>query len=280
LQSTRTTEFINNYYALSEEPLNLRRVGQAWFRKTYEHLASRRHATGLILGGTPWLGTLLTRRMPQVFMVDISQGMLDTARAEVDGSSKAGDGHIDYVAANWLAMPEHITDIDCVVGDNCLTFLQYPDGCRCLFDNVAAALAPHADVMLRIMSIPRTHRPLSLDGIVSKYLQQPSFTFTQVRAELLLSYWQPDIMAIPTERVVQVFDENEHRFRPLLAGRPVQNDLFAIRKFRNSGYMMYAPRFEDIMGIMEEYFAIADISYGPYPLAEYFPLIRARRRER
>jgi hypothetical protein len=85
-------------------------------------------------------------------------------------------------------------------------------------------------------------------------------------------------MAIPTERVVQVFDENEHRFRPLLDGRPVQNDLFAIRKFRNSGYLMYAPRFEDIVGVMEEYFTIMDISYGPYPLAEYFPLISARRR--
>lgn len=279
LQSTLTTEFINDYYALSEEPLNLRAVGQPWFEKAYDDECSGAHSVGLVLGGTPWLGGFLKRRVDHVLLVDINPGMLDTAEAEIESEKDGGKGKVHYICANWLSLPEFQFPIDLVLGENCLNFLQYPKGWSHLFDSLMPKLTDRAKLVMRFMAIPATHRQLSVDEIVAKYLNADSVVYTQIRAHLLLSHWRPDLKAIPTEQVVRVFDAQESKFEPIFRKFPnPHNDLVTIRKFRNSGYSMHAPPLEEILEFLSGYFRIAAIHYGPFGLSEYFPLIIGARR--
>lgn len=278
LQSTKTTEFINDYYALSEEPLNLRAAGQKWFAKIYHSESSPNHSVGLVLGGTPWLGSLLKTNLQRVMMVDLNPEMLQTARTEIEKSAQSS-AEVSYICGNWLSMPEFPLPIDLVAGDNCLNFLQYPEGWMQFLDNLATKLSCQARLMIRFIAIPPTHKAITIDELVAEYLRADSISYTQVRAHLLLAHWRPDLLAIPTEQVVEAFDQYEGKFNSLFNKFPKRNnDLVTIRKFRGSGFMAYAPPLDDVLKFVMRKFEVTGIHFGPYGLAEYFPLITARLR--
>jgi SAM-dependent methyltransferase len=278
LQSVRNTEFINNYYALSQEPLNLRTVGQRWFKNIYSRECSRRHSVALVLGGTPWLGTLLKEKGKTAIMVDINPAMLETAEAEVNRGGDRHSGRVEYVCANWLDMPEFSSPLDLIVGDNCLNFLHYPEGWHRFFDSLPLRLSQTAELMIRFIAIPATHKPMSIDAIVAKYLMQDSISYTEVRAQLLVANWDAGSMAIPTEHVVDMFEANQSKFEPLFRKFPApQNDLTTIRKFKSSGCLLFTPPLQEILRFLSGYFRVMSIHFGPYGLSEYFPVIVAKR---
>lgn len=278
LQSAHNTEFINNYYALSQEPMNLREVGQKWFNAIYCR-ECRKHSVGLVLGGTPWLGTLLKRKGRRAIMVDINAAMLETAEREIERDCRPDVGHVEYVCANWLELPEFSYPIDVILGDNCLNFLQYPDGWAHFFDALVPKLSEKAELLIRFIAIPPTHQAMSVDQIVRKYMQFPSLNYTEVRAQLLLAHWEPGPMSIRTETVVDVFEDNRTKFDPLFAKFPAaQNDLVTIRKFKNSGFVLVSPPLQEIVRFLSEYFTVSSIHFGPFGLSEYFPIVFAKRR--
>jgi len=279
LQSARNTEFINNYYALSQEPMNLRAVGQKWFDRTYRRECARQHSVGLILGGTPWLGTLLKKKLKRTIMVDINPAMLDTAESAIKSTSDAHGGEVEYVCANWVAMPRFSSEIDVIAGDNCLNFLQYPEGWCHFFDDLVPRLSRNAELIIRFIAIPATHEAMSVDEIVEKYSAADSINYTQVRAHLLLAHWEPGLMAIRTEHVVDIFEANRSKFDPLFRKFPApQNDLVTITKFKNSGFVLFSPPLEELLRFLSSYFQVKSVHFGPYGLSEYFPIIVAKRR--
>ena len=274
LQSVKNTDFINNYYALSEEPLNLRSRGQRWFNRIYRRESLPEHSVGLILGGTPWMGTMVTKNLKRSIMVDINPAMLETAKREIETTVGVASNRVEYVCANWLAMPEFTAPIDVVVGDHCLNFLKYPDGWLHFMDHIVPKLSPHAKVIIRFCAIPPNHKSLTIEEIVNEYLSRDSITYTEVRAHLMLAHWEPEAMAIRTERLVDVFDAHEPKFEPLFRKFPKpDNDLITIRKFRNSGFVSYAPRLDDVLMFLSTRFRVTAVYFGPYGLAEYFPII-------
>jgi hypothetical protein len=276
LQSAQNTEFINNYYALSDEPLNLRAKGQEWFNAIYRHESRPDQSVGLVLGGTPWMGAMLATRLERTIMVDINPAMLRTAASDIGAAGDACGQRVEYVCANWLSLPDFNAPIDVVVGDGCMNFLKYPEGWCQFIDRVVTKLSSHAKLLIRFWAIPPTHKSETVDEIISGYMCRESIAYTEVRAHLLFAHWEPDIMAIRTERVVDIFDANETKFGPLFRRFPAPtNDLTTIRKFRNSGFVSYTPRLDDVLTLLSTTFKVTGVHFGPYGLAAYFPLIVA-----
>ena len=233
---------------------------------------------GLVLGGTPWLAAHMQSTLDKTIVVDISPEMLETAKKQVGAQNNADPRKIDFLCANWLSLPDLGRPVDVVAGDNCLTFITYPGGWRHLFEALRTKMNAGSQYILRVAAVPDSHRPLSIGDIVAKYSDSESLNFTEVRAQLLFSYWNPKLKAIDTEEVVKMFEAHVSEFQAILKRGGEKNDLAAIRKFRNTGFVLFAPRLNEMLSFLEEYLAIEDVSYGDYGMAEYFPLIVARAR--
>lgn len=280
MQSARTTTFISDYYELSHEPLNLRTKGQTWFRAVFDKHLLPNAKFGLVLGGTPWLGAHMERSLDRTIVADIAPEMLATAKKQIDAQAAIDPRKIEFLCANWLSLPDFGRPVDVVAGDNCLTFITYPGGWKHLFEALRTKMSTEGQVLLRVAAIPDSHRALSIGDIVAKYVDVESLNFTEVRAQLLFSYWNPKLNAIDTEEVVKIFDAHIGEFQEILRRGGERNDLVAIRKFRNTGFVLFAPRLNEMLRFLEDYLVIEDVSYGDYGLSEYFPLIVARVRDR
>jgi hypothetical protein len=279
-QSLLTRDFMADGYALIDEPLNLRADGQRWFTEIY---GRRREvaSAGLVLGATPWLAGLLARTCHHTVMVDVSKAMLEHAFRELSSRSTRKRAPINAVQANWLQMPQRRDAIDIIVGDNAFSFLEYPNNWAQLRDVLSTITRHRGTLLLRVCSVPSSHRSMPLEELVAGFYRRDSLNYTEVRAALLFAHWNPGTFAIKTEEVLESFESNRRLFDPLLkrCADGVDNDLLTLRKYKRSGVVYYAPPLADILSLMGRSFRISSVNYGPYAMSQYFPLIVASKRD-
>jgi SAM-dependent methyltransferase len=270
-------DFMSAGWHLIGEPLNLHEAGQRWFADVCGATQPDRDSLGIVLGATAWMGSLLRGMHREVALVDMSQAMLAMARAEL-GAEAAPTG-VEFVQGHWQHLPAWRAVAGTVLGDNSFSFLEFPDGWTRLADQLADRMHPGARLFIRVLSMPVQHRAATVGEIVEQFVARESINFTEVRAALLFAHWRQSGYRIDTEEVLRTFESHAAAFAPLLDRCPPgqANDLVTVTKYRGSGAVYYAPPLDEILHALRLRFRIKGVHFGPYAMAEYFPLVVAER---
>lgn len=267
-------DYMHSSYARIGEPLNLHGRGQSWWKKLYDAeppIAGR----GLILGGTPWLASHLAARLDKVYVVDVSAPMVSML---TDGAS-ARMSRLVPLQGDWRVLPPMCDGLDVVAGDNSFSFMPYPCGWNDLCAHLSARMRPGARLMMRVCSVPHDHRTEEPAEIVRRFSRKDSINYTELRATLLFAEWDRSTYSIDTESALVSFERHQRHFQPLFEKFPLppDNDLLTLAKYRGSGAVYYAPPLDEILALLARSFYVTSVAFGPYGMANYFPLITAYR---
>jgi SAM-dependent methyltransferase len=275
--STPRPDFMHTGYAFIKEPLNLWQAGQKWLTGIYEQERDRTRQGALVLGATPWLAKLLCRNYRRVVLVDVNEAMLRLSGQELSEDPAASDAKIEFVQADWTAMPLFPEPFSMVIGDNSFTFLPFAEVWNYLCEELDARMCCGAKLLIRVLSVPAGHRSISADEIVERFIAYDSINYTEVRANLLFSQWDEGTYAISTERALAEFEANQASFQRLFARFPIlpDNDLITVTKYRGSGMIYYAPPLPEVLKLIERTFRVTSVHFGPYAMSQYFPLLVA-----
>lgn len=275
----REVDFMAKGYARIGEPLNLLSGGQEWFRQVFATADVPRGGDGLVLGATPWMGQLLRASQRRVIQADMSQVMLEFCAEQLIASGAADGGDVHLLHADWRELPGDVDGLGVVIGDNAQSFLRYPDDWAPMIDSLADRMRSGAWLVSRMLALPRHHRRRSIDEIVTHFLAGESINYTEVRTALLFAHIDLLTYAIPVESVLEAYEANGAAFDTLLAkfGGAADNDLVTVSKYRGSGAVYYAPPLDEILDVFRRRFRIRSVHFGPYSMAEYFPLVVAER---
>lgn len=276
---TRTFDFISNRYAQVGEPLGLRAGGRAWFAQIFERQSLPARSLALVLGATPWIGRMLRRALDHTTLVDINPEMLDTARAEISSSDDGAAGTVELIEANWLALPALRAPVAIAVGDNSFSFVRHSEGWRQLCDALADRMHPGATLMARFLTLP-LGRLTTVAEIIEQSLGATDINYTAIRTAMLFAGASDDTFELHPARAVAMFDAHRADLAALCERCPStpDNDLFAIERWRGSRAVFYAPPLAHVLDALGSRFRVRDIHFGPYDMAEYFPLIVATRK--
>lgn len=270
-------DYMHTSYAFIKEPLNLCQAGQKWLNAIYEQEHGRTRRDALLLGATPWLAQLLSRDYRHVVLVDVNEAMLQLARQELSQGPAAAEANLEFVHADWCAMPLFPELFGIVIGDNSFSFLPFPGVWNQLCDELDARTCSGAKLLFRLLSVPAGHRPSSSDEIVERFLARNSINYTEVRANLLFSQWDEGTYAISVERALAEFEANQASFQRLFARFPIlpDNDLITMSKYRGSQVQYFAPPLPEILKLLARKFRVTSVHFGPYAMSQYFPLLVA-----
>ncbi|MBK8253568.1 MAG: class I SAM-dependent methyltransferase [Polyangiaceae bacterium] len=273
--SVRRFDFVSNKYAQIGEPLNLRGRSRAWFASIFERQRLPARSVGLVLGATPWIGEMLRSALDHATLIDINPAMLETARAELSSYGNEAKGTLELVEANWLEMPLLRAPIAVAVGDNSFSFVRYPEGWRKLCAELADRMHPGAPLVARFLTIP-ARRP-TIDEILKRWLGATEINYTAVRTAMLFARADEETYELHPARAVAMFDEHRAEFARLFETCPCtpDNDLLAIERWRGSQAVFYAPPLAQILDTLGGRFRVTDVHFGPFDMAECFPLIVA-----
>lgn len=277
---TRNFDFIAKGYAQIGEPLNLRAGGRAWFAEIFERQLLPARSQALVLGGTPWIGRMLRRALDHTTLVDINPEMLETAQAEISSSDDGAAGTVELIEADWLALPALRAPVAIAVGDNSFSFVRHPEEWRQLCGALADRMHPGATLMARLFSLP-LGRPTTVAEIIERSLGATDINYTAIRTAMLFAGASEDTFELHPARAVAMFDAHRADLAASFERRPStpDNDLFAgIERWRGSRAVYYAPPLPHVLAALGSRFRVRDIHFGPFDMAEYFPLIVATRK--
>ena len=267
-------------YTQIGEPLNLHEAGRPWWANVYARQRSGHDSMGLVLGATTWMIELMRRNTSHVFAADMNETMIHRAESELTGAPVETKGTVEFIQSDWLALPDFSRPFDVIFGDNSFSFLPYPKGWFDLADELADRMQTGATLMVRFLSMPPAHCPLTVDEIVEGFLQLTSINYTAVRTALLFAHWNRTNYSIDTERVCETFERERKKFNRLFQKFPLtpDNDLITVKKYKNSGAVYYAPPLADALDALEQRFRITGVHFGPYAMGQHFPLVVASRK--
>ena len=272
-------DFVSMKYAQVGEPLSLRAGARAWFQEIFERQSLPARSLALVLGATPWMGRMLGHALDHTSLVDINPNMLATARAELSSSNDHPAGTVELIEANWLALPPLRAPVAIAVGDNSFSFVRHPEGWRQLCDALADRMHPGATLMARFLTLP-LRRLTTVSEIIEQSLGAKHINYTAIRTAMLFAGASDDSFELYPAHTVAMFDAHRTAFTALFERCPVtpDNDLFQIERWRGSRAVLYAPPLAHILDTLGDRFHVHDIHFGPFDMAEYFPLIVATRK--
>ena len=278
-RKTRLYDFISNGYSRVAEPLSLRGCARDWFVEIFERQTLPARSLGLVLGGTPWIGRMLQGALDHTALVDINPAMLDTARAEFSSAEDGAAGTVELIEANWLALPALRAPVAIAVGDNSFSFIRHPQGWRQLCDALADRMHPGATLMARFLTLP-LGRLTTVAEIVEQALRAPDINYTAIRTAMLFAAASEDSFELRLAHAVEMFDAHRADLAALFERCPCtpDNDMFDIERWRGSPAVYYAPPLAHILDALGERFCVRDIHFGPFVMAESFPVIVATRK--
>jgi hypothetical protein len=281
---TSNMDYMRHGFEIIREPLNLKDAGQAWYRRVFggqidaafcQRVRDEPH--GLVLGATAWLTRVIVAITPRVIVIDKNLAMLAMAHNHVPDD-------VSMIAGDWLSLPEMPGPISIAVGDNSFSFVPFPEGWYELCDQLAGKMKPGAKLITRCFSMPRPKRiresPAAIAGeFIARARAGENINYTEVRARLLFSQCDPITSRIDAQDVYGLFESNRAAFAELYELSPTvdADDLSTIEKYKDSGALYYAPDLDQIADVFREQFRVDEIRFGPYPMAECFPLIVATR---
>ncbi len=275
---TRSFDFISNRYAQVGEPLSLRGSSRAWFAEIFQRQSLPARSLALVLGATPWIARMLRGALDHTTLVDINPKMLDTARAEMASSDDGAAGTVELIEANWLALPALRAPIAIAVGDNSFSFVRHPEEWRQLCDALADRMHPGATLMARFLTLP-LGRPTTVAEIIEQSLGATHINYTALRTAMLFAGAGEDTFELYPARAVEMCDAHRADLGALFERCPCTPDNdFAIERWRGSSAVFYAPPLAHVLDALGDRFRVRDIHFGPFDMAEYFPLIVATRK--
>jgi hypothetical protein len=186
---------------------------------------------------------------------------------------------IQLIRGEWRSLPSLCEAVSVAAGDNAFSYMPYPEGWVGLRDHLADRMAPGATLIVRMWSVPASHRPESIASVVARFMARSAINYTEVRTALLYAHRDGETYSIDTEKVLAECLEHYGDFAPLFRRWPLApgNDFVTIAKYRNAGAVYYAPPLPEIIGVLGERFTISAVHFGPYEMSQYFPLIVGRR---
>jgi SAM-dependent methyltransferase len=276
---TRSFDFISNRYAQVGEPLNLRGSARAWFAEIFQRQSLPARSLALVLGATPWIARMLRGALDHTTLVDINPKMLDTARAEISSSDDGAAGTVELIEANWLALPVLRAPIAIAVGDNSFSFVRHAEEWRQLCDALADRMHPGATLLARFLTLP-LGRPTTVAEIIEQSLGATDVNYTAIRTAMLFAGASDDTFELYPARAVEMFDAHRADLAALFERCPCtpDNDFFAIERWRESSAVFYAPPLAHVLDALGDRFRVRDVHFGPFDMAEYFPVIVATRK--
>lgn len=275
----KNVNFMSHTYNVIGEPLNLLENGQKWFTTHYNKLIkknNKKKETALILGATPWLGKLCLNNHKRVYFTDMSKKMLRKSMNIIDKQTEA----VQFIQSDWLTLPRLDSPLDTVCADNSFAFLHFPQDWQKLLSYLAESMLKGNVLISRFFECPKKYHKDTVSKIIKDCINQKNINFTEVRARLMFAHLDEKTYGINMDQVVQTFEDNFIEFEALMKKYPNYegNDLVTIRKYKDTGLILYSPSIADIVGLVSKWFNIKEISYGPYALSEYFPLLVAQRK--
>lgn len=275
----RRFDFVSNRYAQVGEPLNLRGSARVWFAQIFERQPLPSRSLALVLGATPWIARMLRGALDHTTLVDINPKMLDTARAEISSSDDGAAGTVELIEANWLALPALRAPVAIAVGDNSFSFVRHPEEWRQLCNALADRMHPGATLMARFLILP-PGRPTTVAEIIEQSLGATDVNYTAMRTAMLFAGASDDTFELYPARAVEMFDAHRTDLAALFERCPCtpDNDFFAIERWRGSRAVLYAPPLAQVLDALGERFRVRDVHFGPFDMAEYFPLVVATRK--
>lgn len=273
----KDVDFMVQGFELIEEPLNLKAVGQQWFKSVCE---TGEHGTAgaLVLGATPWLVEYCLERHERVIAVDMSAPMLTRLERLLTEKRPSSDvGRVTLLQCNWTEIPGHCGDVTLVAGDNAFSFLPFAEAWESLCRRLKCHMPAGSRIVTRFCSVPRAHREPTIADIVDQFEKGGLPTCTATRAALLFSCWNEVTAAIDTAEALRRYERNRSLFEKALQRRGVTggNDLATVEKYRFADATYFAPRLDDALSVFRHWFSVSSVHFGPYPLSSYFPLIDA-----
>ena len=280
-QGLLDADYMRNTYSAIREPLNLETQGQAWWRQIHSG-ECHGSKSGLVLGGTPWLASELSRKLRSVMVVDASRAMVDMVANELSHLSVTASRtlqRIRLIRGDWRSLPRICERLDVVVGDNSFNFMAYPGEWIALRNHLADRMKAGATLMVRAWSPPSSHRSESITTVVDRFVKRRTVNYPEVRAALLFAHWSAGGYSIDTEYVLAMCQRHYADFKPLFRKFPLApgNDFVTMAKYRDAGAVYYAPPLPEIIAMFSERFHVKSVNFGPYPMSRYFPLIVASR---
>lgn len=291
-------------YDLIAEPLNLKQSGQQWFNEVFRQHAPCACGNALLLGAVVWMADRLLAGHEKCFVVDACHQALDRFQTagqfnlnthdpydKHGGDGKRqnrhkhhkthrGNSELRLVHANWTRLPDNIDNLTLITGDNAFIYLRFPDQWRGVLKDFHSRMAEGGVLLLRTFSVPDSHEIQTMEQIAESLRAAEAVNFTALRTKILFNFWNSETYAIDTEQVHAVYENKRHLFRRILNHCGVirePNDLDTIIKYRDCGIVYYAPPLGKILEMVGNCFDISCVSFGPYAMSRYFPLIVARK---
>lgn len=204
--------------------------------------------------------------------------MIDMVKADLIPSDRPC-GEVRFLQESWLDLPRFADPVDAVLGDNSFSFLSYPHDWTRLCNDLADRMSRDAALVVRILSAPKNHVAVEVEELIDRFSRKPSLNCTELRTSLLFNQYNPKTFTISTEAVVDEFEANRPKFERLLRQfrTSPENDLVTVKKYKGCGVSYYAPPLDDVLSLFSHRFKVTSVNFGPYEMAEYFPLIIAHR---
>ena len=219
----------------------------------------------LVLGVTPELIQLEWPPQSTLIAVDRNPDMIEAVfpKAVVPSTFRA-------TIADWLALPAPAQSIDIVLGDGCLTLLDFPSEYEALGREVRRVLRPGGSFCLRVFASPETSESLERVRASLDRSEIPSFHVLKWRLAMC-------VQTSPSQGVK--LDDIWRAFRDIAPDPQALCDRLGwdpavtgtIESYRGSATRYTFPRLSEIQDIMGRFFEGTNRLTPSYALGERCP---------
>jgi SAM-dependent methyltransferase len=219
----------------------------------------------LLLGVTPELANYSWPDGAQVTAADLHLTMIHHIWPGNTSTRNA-------VCANWLSLPFESHQFDIVIGDGCLTLLNYPDQYRELARSINRILAPNGVWVMRQFCRPQQTE--SIDAVRDALWSRNVGNVHALKWRIAMS-----LHADRCDRGVALNDIWQ-AYRDMVPDQKALEDRFGwnlheaatLESYRGSQSRYTFPNFEEIARAMPE-FDVRIVGHGSYELADRCPIL-------
>lgn len=226
----------------------------------------------LLLGVTPELATMEWPAGTTLVAVDRSEAMLEAVfpRVGLPEGARA-------ILGEWESLPVETGSVDVVIGDGCLSMLEFPQGARRLGAEVRRALSPGGLFVIRAFAAPEDREEMAA---IEEDLRAGAIgSFHALKWRVAMALQASAEAGVVLDDVYTTMD----KLRPILAGfaeRPgFEPDVVGtIEAYRGSPVKYWFPSVEELRGALSGSLVLERRIEKTYELGDRCPTLVFRRR--
>ena len=218
-----------------------------------------------LLGVTPELATLPWPEGNMLIAIDHAAKMIESVWVGDRWDRKA-------VFGDWRSLPLESHSCDLVLGDGCLTLVDYPQGYRTLFQEIERVLKPQGYLSLRCFLRPET--PEGVEQLFEDLWAGKIANFHGFKLRLAMALQQRSEMGVAVAQVWQCWQhfipKPSRLFQHL--GWPVELQT-TIAMYQHSPAYYTFPTFSEVQDIIAPEFQLVECHTGTYDLSDRCPTL-------